>query len=62
MTNDNHALRQSLIRVAQGLNDIAGSLPDNERESCAGVISALNRSVIPQLSSDWPLIVALTGG
>ena len=62
MRNDNDALRQSLIRVAQGLNDIAGSLPDKERESCAGVISTLNRSVIPQLSSDWPLIVALTGG
>ena len=62
MRKDNDALRQSLIRVAQGLNDIAGSLPDNERESCAGVISTLNRSVIPQLSSDWPLIVALTGG
>ena len=62
MRKDNDALRQSLIRVAQGLNDIVGSLPDNERESCAGVISTLNRSVIPQLSSDWPLLVAVTGG
>ena len=62
MRKDNDALRQSLIRVAQGLNEIVGSLPDNERKSCDGVISALNRSVIPQLSSDWPLIVALTGG
>ena len=62
MRNDNDALRQSLIRVSQGLNDIASSLPDNERESCAGVISTLNRSVIPQLSSDCPLLVAVTGG
>ena len=62
MRQDNVALRQSLIRVSQGLNDIASSLPDNERESCAGVISTLNRSVIPQLSSDWPLLVAVTGG
>lgn len=58
----NEVLRQSLIRVAQGLNDIAGSLLDKERESCAGVISTLNRSVIPQLSSDCPLLVAVTGG
>ena len=62
MRQDNVALRQSLIRVSQGLNDIASSLPDNERESCAGVISTLNRSVIPQLSSDCPLLVAVTGG
>lgn len=62
MRQDNDALRQSLIRVSQGLNDIASSLPDNERESCAGVISTLNRSVIPQLSSDCPLLVAVTGG
>lgn len=62
MRKDNDALRQSLIRVAQGLNEIVGSLPDNERKSCDGVISALNRSVIPQLSSDCPIIVAVTGG
>ena len=62
MRKDNDALRQSLIRVAQGLNEIVGSLPDNERKSCDGVISALNRSVIPQLSSDCPLLVAVTGG
>ena len=62
MRQDNVALRQSLIRVSQGLNDIASSLPDNERELCAGVISTLNRSVIPQLSSDCPILVAVTGG
>ena len=61
MRQDNDALGQSLIRVSQGLSVIASSLPANERESCAGAISTLNRSVIPQLSADCPILVAVTG-
>lgn len=56
------ALRQSLIRVAKGLGDIASSLPGSGRKLCADVVSTLSRSVIPQLSSDCPLLVAVTGG
>ena len=58
----NEELRQSLIRVAKGLGDIAGSLPENERKSCSDVVSTLTRSVVPQLSEDCPLLVAVTGG
>lgn len=56
------ALRQSLIRVAKGLGDICGSLPEGEREKCASVASTLSRSVVPQLSADCPILVAVTGG
>ncbi len=55
-------LQQSLIRVSAGLSSLSGSLPDGEREKCRGVVSTLERSVIPQLSADSPLLVAVTGG
>ena len=58
----NEALRQSLIRVANGLGDIAGSLAADEGKQCSDVVSTLNRSVVPQLSEDCPLLVAVTGG
>ena len=58
----NEALRQSLIRVAKGLGDIACSLSENERKPCRDVVSTLNRSVVPQLAEDCPLLVAVTGG
>lgn len=58
----NEALRQSLVRVVNGLNEVKGSLPDGEREVCADVASTLGRSVVPQLSADCPLLVAVTGG
>ena len=58
----NEELRQSLIRVAKGLGDIAGSVSENERKPCSDVVSSLTRSVVPQLSEDCPLLVAVTGG
>ena len=58
----NDALRQSLIRITSGLSDITSSLQEGERDVCSDVVSTLNRSVIPQLSADFPLIVAVTGG
>ncbi len=55
-------LRQSLIRLSAGLSDISESLPDQEHEKCDSIVSQLNRSVIPQLEADWPLLIAVTGG
>ena len=62
LDDNNEALRQSLIRIANGLSDINSSLQDGERDVCSNVVSTLTRSVIPQLSSDCPLLVAVTGG
>ena len=55
-------LRQSLIRLSAGLSDISESLPEQEHEKCDSIVSQLNRSVIPQLEADWPLLIAVTGG
>lgn len=60
--SNNELLQQSLIRVSTGLSALSGSLPEGERGTCASVVSTLNRSVIPQLSADCPLLVAVTGG
>ena len=59
---ENEQLRQSLIRLSSGLAELAPALPDSERAVCDDVVSALRRSVIPQLAADFPLLVAVTGG
>ena len=61
MDSNKEMLRQSLIRVSQGLDMIADSLPQSERAACNEAVSTLNRSVIPQLAADCPLLVAITG-
>lgn len=55
-------LRQSLIQLAAGLSSISQSLPGQEHEKCDSIVSQLNRSVIPQLEADCPLLIAVTGG
>ena len=59
---NNELLQQSLIRISTGLSALSDTLPEGERGTCASVVSTLNRSVIPQLSADCPLLVAVTGG
>ena len=55
-------LRQSLVQLSAGLSVISASLPEQEREKCNGIVSQLNRSIIPQLEADCPLLIAVTGG
>ena len=55
-------LRQCLIQLSAGLSAISKSLPEQERKKCDSIISQLNRSVIPQLEADCPLLIAVTGG
>ena len=55
-------LRQSLIQLSAGLSTIIQSLPEQERKKCDSIASQLNRSVIPQLEADCPLLIAVTGG
>ena len=62
MKVENEELRQSLIRLSAGLSVLSNSFPEDERKKCKDVVSMLDRSVIPQLSADCPLLVAVTGG
>lgn len=62
MKVENEELRQSLIRLSAGLSVLSNSLLESERRKCKDVVSMLDRSVIPQLSADCPLLVAVTGG
>lgn len=55
-------LRQNLIQLAAGLSSISQSLLGQEHEKCDSIVSQLNRSVIPQLEADCPLLIAVTGG
>ncbi len=59
---NNAKLRQSLIQLSAGLGTISDSLSESARLKCEGIVSQLERSIIPQLEADCPLLIAVTGG
>ncbi|MBR4250885.1 MAG: 50S ribosome-binding GTPase [Kiritimatiellae bacterium] len=62
MSTEKEQLQQSLIRISAGLSALSGSLRGSDRKTCGEMVSLLDRSIIPQLAADCPLLVAVTGG
>lgn len=62
MNTEIEKLRQSLIQVSARLPSLSPFLPEPDRKQCEAVVSMLDRSIIPQLAADCPLLVAVTGG
>ena len=60
-TNSIESLRQCLIRISTELSGLAPILKEEEARKCETDVSHCRRSVIPQLGSDFPLLVAVTG-
>jgi hypothetical protein len=62
MNTEKELLQQSLIRISAGLSALSGALRGPDRKTCGDMVSLLDRSIIPQLAADCPLLVAVTGG
>lgn len=62
MNTEKEQLQQSLIRIAAGMSALSNSLHAPDRPKCEEMVSLLERSIIPQLAADCPILVAVTGG